>query len=145
MDSPNAERNELIEKWRREHRDKYIAPVMERVIVGASGITPDRKGIDETGVEQVGDLIDEKRPIASDEEFGDMMGDVWDNDPNVNLKIATDSEFNEMMTKVWEEDESAASASEQAAVDAVLNNPELAKQAAKLLINSGLTRGQAHA
>lgn len=140
MDSPNAERNELIEKWRREHRDKYIAPVMERVIVGASGITPDRKGIDKTGEEQVSDLIDEKRPIAGDEEFDEMMGEVWDNDPNASLKIATDSEFNEMMTKVWEEDESAANASEQAAVDAVLNNPELAKQAAKMLINSGLTR-----
>lgn len=139
MDSPNAERNELIEKWRREHRDKYIAPVMERVIVGASGITPDRKGIDKTGEEQVSDLIDEKRPIAGDEEFDEMMNEVFDDDPNASLKIATDSEFNEMMNGVWD-DPSAASASEQAAVDAVLNNPELAKQAAKMLINSGLTR-----
>ncbi len=139
MDSPNAERNELIEKWRREHRDKYIAPVMERVIVGASGITPDRKGIDKTGEDQVSDLIDEKRPIAGDEEFDEMMNEVFDDDPNASLKIATDVEFNEMMNGVWE-DASAANASEQAAVDAVLNNPELAKQAAKLLINSGLTR-----
>ena len=70
--------NEQVQKWREEHIEKYEPPKVEGVIVGFSGLDPDRKGLSETEEAEVSQLINSALPtIASDEDFETMMDEVF--------------------------------------------------------------------
>ena len=91
--------NEQVQQWREEHKTTYEAPKVEGVIVGFSGIDPDKKAgesekaeleqlVKDNIQEMSGDLIrgmvDEAVAeasadlpnVASDEDFESMMDEV---------------------------------------------------------------------
>ena len=91
--------NEQVQRWREEHIAAYEAPKVEGVIVGFSGIDPDRKAgegekaelaqlvkdsIEEMSGEAIKEMVDEavaaassELPnVASDEDFESMMDEV---------------------------------------------------------------------
>jgi len=91
--------NEQVQRWREEHIAAYEAPKVEGVIVGFSGIDPDRKAgegekaeleqlvkdnIQEMSGETIKEMVDEAVAaassdlpnVASDEDFESMMDEV---------------------------------------------------------------------
>ena len=94
--------NEQVQRWREEHIAAYEAPKVEGVIVGFSGIDPDRKAgesekaeleqlVKDNIQEMSGDLI---RGMV-DEAVAAASADL----PNV----ASDNEFEEMMDEILDE------------------------------------------
>ena len=94
--------NEQVQRWREEHIAAYEAPKVEGVIVGFSGIDPDKKqkkpgesekaelaqlvkdSIEEMSGDVIREMVDEAVAaassdlpnVASDEDFNSMMDEV---------------------------------------------------------------------
>ena len=146
MAAYRTEFNEQVNQRRHEHIKQYEAPKTENIIVGFSGIDPDKKWVEESAKNEIIDLVKENiqelseqaireavteavgdlPEAASDEEFDEMLNEMFDNEAETGgtepsspaeptepgtsepetggddgAEAATDAEFDEMLSEVF--------------------------------------------
>lgn len=102
MPAYNEEITALREQWRQEHIEKYEAPAAENVIVGFSGIDPDRKKLSDAAKSEVAQLVKENMQELSGEAIKELVDQAIEASRDELPSAASDDSFNEMLAEVFD-------------------------------------------
>ena len=133
MAGHRTEYNEQVNQWRQEHIEQYEAPTVDNVIVGFSGIDPDKKGLGEAEKADVAQFVKENIQELSEEAIKGLVDQAIAAASDDLPSVASDDSFDEMLAEAFGDEQTPAQ-KEADAVAALLNDPAAAEEAAKLYL-----------
>ena len=102
MAAYRTEFNEQVNQWRQEHIKQYEAPKTENIIVGFSGIDPDKKWVEESAKNELIDFVKENIQNLSEQAMRDIAAQAIAEAESDLPEAAADEEFDEMLDEVFE-------------------------------------------
>ena len=129
MAAYRTEYNEQVNQWRQEHIEQYEAPKTENVIVGFSGIDPDKKWLGDAAKNELIDFVKENIQNLSEQTMRAVAEQVIEEAEGDLPSVASDDSFDEMMAEVFENNAEAVEPEPSSPTEPEPSEPETGEPA----------------